>query len=176
MSHLLFYIFFIISFSSRVNCVCGGVDKYYNARCNDMEMFEQCKLAQNKINIYCDKIIKTYLNESLYNSIPDLECERHIHCYCENYYKCQNLDSYDKCMSASNKLSEFIERNFNGTLKDTLIQNKPTIKCFKISDNYPHDYSYCDYRYVAPTPTPSSSSNNTYLLNFIILIILNLLI
>ena len=55
--------------------------------CNDMEMYEQCKLAQNKMSRFINGILE-YLDENNINiteledyQIPNLQCHLHISCY-----------------------------------------------------------------------------------------------
>lgn len=72
-----------------------------NPRCLDLEMFEQCLRAQ--------QILDDFTKRVNYNTIT-LECYKNLYCLryppTASQYWCQNVDSYQLCVSAKNAIKK----------------------------------------------------------------------
>lgn len=150
-------IIFLILFA-YTNAAC--MINYEERGCNDLEMYYQCKNAQDKIDIYANLIITLNNTFELFNQIPYLECDKHVMCHKVEYspatIQCQNLISYYKCTNANIMLDNFIKIAANYTnIPSNLLKNKPVFICDK-KDNILDYYE--------------SSSNHLYLPLFMIII------
>lgn len=139
---MLFSAIFLLLSIQSINCFCYVDGGSYS--CMDMEMFEQCNYAQMKINEFAHMIVNINNTYQLMNQVPDLKCDRSMNCYyhCnDGSYKCQNLDSYDKCANATLALDGFILNAQKHVVIDAnLIANRPAITCVM------RDSDVCNYR------------------------------
>ena len=134
MKFIIFLIFLIVS----INGACTRT--YYTYCCNDIEMLEQCEHVQSLINDYSKGIIQINQTYELTNMIPQLECDQYVVCCSDGGgYMCQNMNSYQKCTSATLLLHNFItSAQKYVTIQPEYIINVPifTCKTKKNVDNY----------------------------------------
>jgi hypothetical protein len=133
---LAFIIFFVVIIN--VNLVEARCVLNSGGGCNDMEMYQQCVTAQNQIDSHIHRLatlVKLDLSSNYQQTIsttplllqasaaykfeqlaPKLFCSSNISCQASTTAQqdydtiayCENLDSYEKCVSAPTLLSEFI--------------------------------------------------------------------
>lgn len=108
--------------------------------CNDLEMFNQCKTAQQQIDEFVNEVDLLYEICLFPAYVPELYCDQDILCCVPStsndtkYTKCQNMDSYNKCKSASAKLEKFIVKT--NTCVNISSIRKPSVYCQMDKDVY----------------------------------------
>jgi hypothetical protein len=131
MKFFLFLSFIILS----IDAACMRTKQF--ECCNDHEMLEQCEHTQSLINDYCNEIIALNNTLELKKLIPQLNCDQYALCCVpkdRSYYLCQNMISYDKCLSAKSLLSDFIiNAEKYVVIPQKNIDNVPTFTCKKKS-------------------------------------------
>jgi hypothetical protein len=172
MKAFLLFLFFVIS----INCACQQSSNY--CCCNDMEMFEQCDRVQNQIYEFVDLINSLNTSCNVRTYVPLLHCEQSIAC-CTNCNSehadnmCQNMDSYDKCQSATYLLAKFVEKAslcVNIPLHYLSPNCMPVFSCISKSTLSGSRV----YNYHQPSPSNSSNKNGLtkmYLIYFLLLIL-----
>jgi hypothetical protein len=124
-----------VSYHSELYKSSWKYDKSYaylsnNRFCNDIEMFEQCKRAREKLDHFVNLVLKKkHININYQNLLK--ECHESISCYYDGMdqgdYWCENMDLYDTCIVIKDTLADYI-KIINDRTVDHVI---PMITCKK---------------------------------------------
>jgi hypothetical protein len=120
--------------------------------CNDWEMFYQCKRAQD--------ILDHYL---IQNNLPfvSLDCMRNIKCILEplftttGTYYCQQIDSYNICVSVKNSLGKLKQFPIDCIMSTPMENGSPVYGYYS---RKPVDGITTSLTFNLPTPKPNVSS------------------
>lgn len=122
---------------------CHG--EQYTRSCNDIELYEQCKNAENLLNIYTKLVFDQYNNTNLFSKY-DLQCDKNIMCECDllpnhndrdRTLYCESIALYNSCNEAILYLNNYdiTIDDQNITLPNHIKIQRPFIRCNKINNN-----------------------------------------
>lgn len=132
-------------------------------KCNDMEQYEQCLIAEIQVMEYVNIVYNHYMDKKLYKYYIT-SCDQYISCSCRVPYKylnsigsakdgtyCENEDAYRECLESVFNLNEYnhiITKYMilnNITLSPNIQQQQPTIICdinrTRTNDNFCYPYT-----------------------------------